>query len=59
VSWTVVADIAGTAATVAGIAAVGASEVPEPPSDGIGFVFLGVDPFVGIDLDDCRDGLSL
>jgi putative DNA primase/helicase len=24
------------------------------PYDGIGFVFSGADPFVGIDLDDCR-----
>lgn len=27
----------------------------ETPVDGIGIVFTGEDPFVGIDLDDCRD----
>jgi primase-polymerase (primpol)-like protein len=32
-----------------------AYQVGEPPYDGIGFVFCNADPFVGIDLDDCRD----
>lgn len=27
----------------------------EPPYDGIGFMFCSADPFVGIDLDNCRD----
>jgi putative DNA primase/helicase len=35
--------------------ALAAYEVGEPPYDGIGFVFCSADPFVGIDLDDCRD----
>ena len=35
--------------------ALAAYEVGEPPYDGIGFVFCNADPFVGIDLDDCRD----
>jgi putative DNA primase/helicase len=26
-----------------------------PPMDGIGFVFSSADPYVGIDLDDCRN----
>jgi putative DNA primase/helicase len=32
-----------------------AYEAGEPPYDGIGFVFCSGDPYVGIDLDDCRD----
>jgi putative DNA primase/helicase len=35
--------------------ALAAYEAGEPPYDGIGFVFCSADPFVGIDLDDCRD----
>jgi len=27
----------------------------EPPYDGIGFAFSSADPYVGIDLDDCRN----
>jgi putative DNA primase/helicase len=38
--------------------AFAAYEAAEPPYDGIGFVFCGADPFVGIDLDDCRDAES-
>jgi|SRR5215210_7813762 len=35
--------------------ALAAYERSEPPYSGIGFVFCSADPFVGIDLDDCRD----
>jgi putative DNA primase/helicase len=35
-----------------------ACERGEPPYDGIGFVFCSADPFVGIDLDGCRDPKS-
>jgi primase-polymerase (primpol)-like protein len=35
--------------------ALDAYEAGEPPYDGIGFVFCSADPYVGIDLDDCRD----
>jgi putative DNA primase/helicase len=35
--------------------AFAACEAGEPPYDGIGFVFCSADPFVGIDLDDCRN----
>jgi putative DNA primase/helicase len=38
--------------------ALAAYEAGEPPYDGIGFVFCNADPFVGIDLDDCRDEQS-
>jgi len=38
--------------------ALAAYEAGEPPYDGIGFVFCSADPFVGIDLDDCRDAES-
>lgn len=35
--------------------AFAAYEAGEPPYDGIGFVFCSADPFVGIDLDVCRN----
>ena len=35
--------------------ALAAYEADKPAYDGIGFVFCSADPFVGIDLDDCRD----
>jgi putative DNA primase/helicase len=35
--------------------ALTAYEAGEPPYDGIGFVFCSADPYVAIDLDDCRD----
>jgi len=35
--------------------ALAAYAAGEPPYDGIGFVFCSADPFVGVDLDDCRD----
>ena len=35
--------------------ALEAYERSEPPYDGIGYVFCSADPFVGIDIDDCRN----
>jgi len=35
--------------------ALAAYEAGEPPYCGIGFVFCSADPFVGIDVDDCRN----
>jgi primase-polymerase (primpol)-like protein len=38
--------------------ALAAYKAGKPSYDGIGFVFCGADPFVGIDLDGCRDAES-
>jgi putative DNA primase/helicase len=38
--------------------ALEAYEAGELPYDGIGFMFCSADPFVGIDIDDCRDPKS-
>jgi primase-polymerase (primpol)-like protein len=38
--------------------ALTAYEAALPPYDGIGYCFCSADPFVGIDLDDCRDAQS-
>ena len=38
--------------------ALAAYEAGKPPYDGIRFVFCSADPFVGIDLDKCRDAKS-
>lgn len=35
--------------------ALAAYEAQEPPCSGVGFVFCSGDPYVGIDVDDCRD----
>jgi putative DNA primase/helicase len=35
--------------------ALAAYEAGELPYDGIGFVFCSADPFIGVDLDDCRN----
>ncbi len=35
--------------------ALAAYEAAEPPYNGIGFCFSSADPFVGIDLDNCRN----
>ena len=35
--------------------ALEAYEAGEPPYDGIGFCFCSADPFVAVDLDDCRN----
>ncbi len=35
--------------------ALAAYEAGEPPYDGLGFVFCSADPYVGIDLDGCRN----
>ena len=35
--------------------ALDAYEAGEPPYDGIGFCFCSADPFVAVDLDDCRN----
>jgi putative DNA primase/helicase len=35
--------------------AMASYEAGEPPYDGIGYCFCSADPYVGIDLDDCRN----
>jgi putative DNA primase/helicase len=38
--------------------ALEAYERAEPPYNGIGYVFCSADPFVGVDMDKCRDAES-